>query len=111
MVEVNPEPTSSGIHWFRTALAALLAFVTLGYALTIVVASGYSAAFDKPASPLGVLLCLALAAVPFIVGTYTYRRGHRRGTSRDALVRRVSLILFAIGIAELVALVLVAGPT
>ena len=43
------------------------AFVTVGYALAILVVSGYSATFDKPADPVGVVLCLALAIVPVVV--------------------------------------------
>jgi len=110
MAEMTHGLGLSRLRWVWAGAAALLSFLTLGYALAILLASGYSAAVDTPRSPWGVAIVAALVPVPFIVGLRSYRRGRRHGLAGDALVRRVSLILFAVGIVLLIALGLLAGP-
>lgn len=90
--------------------AALLAFLAVGYALAILVFGGYSAAVDTPRSPVGVAIAVVLVPVPYIVGRRSYRNGRRRGLAGDVLVRRVSLILFGVGVALLIVLGLLEGP-
>jgi F0F1-type ATP synthase membrane subunit c/vacuolar-type H+-ATPase subunit K len=110
MAEMAQGLRLSRMRWVWAGAAALLAFLTVGYALAILLVSGYSAAVDTPRSPGGVAIVVALVPVPFIVGLRSCRGGRRRGLAGDALVRRVSLILFAVGIALLIALGLLAGP-
>lgn len=109
MVETSMR-ASPRTHWVWTGAVALLAFLTVGYALAILVASGHSAAVDTPRSPGGVAIATVLVPVPFVVGVLSYRRGRRHGLAGDALVRRVSLVLVGVSFALFVALVFLAGP-
>ena len=90
--------------------AAVLAFLSVGYALAILIASGYSAATDTPHSPGGVAIVAVLVPVPFIFGIGSYRRGRQHGLAGDALLRRVSLILVGVAVALFVVLGLLEGP-
>lgn len=110
MVKVRGETRSSGARWAGTVAAALLAFVTVGYAMVILVASAYSSAVNEPRSFAGVAVCTFLLAVPFIVGLVRYRRARRSGLGLHRLVRQVSLTLVAVALLLFVALVFLAGP-
>ena len=98
------------MRWACAGPAALLAFLTVGYAVATLLASGYSAAVDTPRSPVGIAIVAVMVPVPLVVGVRSYRSCRRRGLAGDALVRRVSLILFAVGIALLIVIGLFAGP-
>lgn len=110
MVEVRREAAPSGARWAGTAAAALFAFLTVGYAMVILVAGAYSSAVDEPRSPAGFAICAVLLTVPFIVGLYRYRRARRAGLAGHRLVRQLALTLIAVAFLQFVALVFLAGP-
>lgn len=90
--------------------AALLAFVTIAYAVALLLVSAYSSATDMPRSPGGIAIVAVLLPGPLVVGVHSYRNGRRRGLAGDALVRRMSLALVAVAVALFVVLGVAAGP-
>jgi MFS family permease len=97
-------------HWIWTALAAVLALLTVGYALALLVAGVYVDAFEEPTDAPGALVCLGLALVPFVVGVFCYRRGRRRGMSGGTIVRSTSLALLVTALALFTLIVLLSAP-
>lgn len=96
--------------WAAAVVAAVVAFLALGYLDLLIAWSSYIAVTDRPRDPAAVGIGLALIIIQIIVGLATSRRYRKIGSGPSAILLSSSVRLAATAVGEAAVLAILAGP-